>query len=150
MEEFKLIIESRSKNILTLINPKSVKQIKLSQTQPNEPITQLREIIKINKTSLNCVDQISKQEENEKEKMEKKCAESEKNVRDKILKEEFMSVRGDQPNENLKGRAGKTHKKGNKSMNLRPEPSGNQLLGMNVFDDFDLKTLDLGHSEVKT
>jgi hypothetical protein len=102
------------------------------------------------------MDQPHKRENTEEEmKMpfDQKCAESEHNyMKSKGFADEFMSVREDyktvQPNVR---RSKQKHKKGNKSMNLRNEPGlGNQLAQMNMINDFDLKTLDLGDSDIKT
>jgi hypothetical protein len=82
----------------------------------------------------------------------KNCAESEKNINNRVLKDDFMSVKIDGKGiDGTNKKIKKTHKKGNKSMNLRGDQiSGNQIVGMKMIDDFDLQTLDLGDSEIKT
>jgi hypothetical protein len=146
-----------NKKLLEYLNPKSVKQILVSYTQQNKNANLIRKPKKNNKTSLNYI--TPKNEDNKDDSnnsrhasMNKQCAESEKNDKQRILKDDFMSVKIEGiANANMNKKNKKTHKKGNKSMNLKTETvSGNQIIGMKMMDDFDLQTLDLGDSEIKT
>ena len=139
------------------LNPKSVKQIIVSNTQPIEPIHQIKPIISTNKTSLNYInpkldDSRDLSDHSKDASVKKNCAESEKNINIKVLKDDFMSVKIGGNGINMTNKKLQNlHKKGNKSMNLRGQKiPGNQIVGMKMMDDFDLQTLDLGDSEIKT
>lgn len=126
---------------------KSVKQIPISKTEENKRLSKLKKIIKTNNTSINYIDQVK--EIKSKLNFSKPETESEKNIKNIQLANEFMSVRAGKIKK-PKQKSKATHKKGNKSMNLQNQTTGNQLYGMNAFPDFDLQTLDLGESDVKT
>lgn len=151
--------ERRSKQrIVEYLNPRSVKQIQISQTQ--QSVSRVNNPNHRNKTSLNCIRpgkplSCDGSDNSDRACLSQKCVESEKNicgVEQRVLRNEFMSVKADaaEPG-SAKLLVATRHKKGNKSMNLRNEgASGNQLQEMKLLGDFDLQTLDLGNSEVKT
>lgn len=132
-----------------------MKQIQLSQTQKSA--SRSNNLERRNKTSLNSIKRKKRSSRDKsdascKASLSKKCVESEKNIcanEQKVLRNEFMSVKAEPVDQgSAKLRLATRHKKGNKSMNLRNE--GNQIRDMKILGDFDLQTLDLGNSEVKT
>lgn len=158
---------------MSFFNPKSVKQISISkprsilQTKEPKPGPSKTSIISLDQQPLianpipmppsnpNNTTPINQKKDPNlniscpfETQLKTQCAESVNMPKaSKPFGEEFMSVGGGAFTQDRR-RSKKTHKKGNQSMNLRSDVV--QQGDANMIDDFDLQTLDLGDSEIKT